>query len=46
MAQEDDLRGMGKIMVFPCCEYHTRNYECILVLLRGNAHLGSDNRGG
>lgn len=30
----------------PCCEYHTRNYECILVLLRGNAHLGSDNRGG
>ena len=28
----------------PCCEYYTRNYECILVLLRGNAYVGSDNR--
>ena len=29
MAQEDDLRALGKIMD----EYNTRNYECILVLL-------------
>ena len=34
MAQEDDLRALGKIMDFsPCREYHTRNYECVLVLL-------------
>lgn len=30
MAQEDDLRALGKIMDFL---YNTRNYECILVLL-------------
>lgn len=46
MAQEDDLRALGKSWISPCREYNTRNYECILVLLRGNAHLGSDNRVG
>lgn len=42
MAQEDDLRALGKIMDFLRAvsiilaimrEYHTRNYECVLVLL-------------
>ena len=41
MAQEDDLRALGENYGFsPCREYNTRNYECILVLLRGNAHMG------
>ena len=32
------FESIGKNHGFsPCCEYHTRNYECILVLLRGNA---------
>ena len=38
------FESIGKNHGFsPCREYNTRNYECILVLLRGNAHMGSDN---
>lgn len=49
--KEDGTRrrfeSIGKNHGFsPCREYNSRYYECILVLLRGNAYVGSDNRGG
>lgn len=45
MAQEDDLRALGKIMDFlRAVSIILAIMNAILVLLRGNAYVGSDNR--